>query len=110
MSDLSSGVGKDATHLQSLIPGAYERNTLTYRQQGAIGGPAFGSANDPIGPSSLSAATIADRQKEGGGGVSQRCHTVDVHPRASRGPTDATRGHARLARGYSWFQTLLARR
>ena len=55
-----------------LIPGAYERNTLTHRQAGSMGGPAFGSANAAIGPSSLDAALIADREMEGGGGVSQR--------------------------------------
>ena len=110
MSDVSSGIGKNATHPQLLIPGAYERNTLTYRQLGAMGGPAFGSADDPIGHSSLSAVTIADRQKEGGGAVSQRSNPVDVRPQAGRGLTDAKHGHSRLTRGHSWFQTLLARR
>ena len=37
-----------------------------------MGGPACGSSDIPIGPSSLSAATVADREMEGGGGVSQR--------------------------------------
>jgi hypothetical protein len=57
---------------QKLIPGAYERNTLTHRQSGSMGGPSFGSVDQPIGPGSMSEATIADRQKEGGGALSQR--------------------------------------
>jgi hypothetical protein len=100
---------KNATHVQDLIPGAYERNTLTHRQPGSMGGPAFG-ADTPNGPSSLAAATIAERQKEGGGGVSQRRRKVDVQPQAGRGLTGAKRDDSRLTRGYLWFQTLLARR
>ena len=65
---------------QALIPGAYERNTLTHRQTGSLGGPAFGSSDVPNGPSSLSAATIADREMEGGGGVSQRPRRGPVAP------------------------------
>jgi len=52
---------------QRLIPGAYDRTTLTHRQPGSMGGGAFGS-NMPSGPSSMDAATIAERQLEGGGG------------------------------------------
>ena len=63
---------EDAAAAQELIPGAYERRTLTHRQSGSMGGPAFGSADLPIGPSSMDAATIAEREKEGGGAVSQR--------------------------------------
>ena len=50
-----------------LIPGAYERNTLTHRQPGSMGGTQFGSDDVPSVPSTMSAATIAERQKEGGG-------------------------------------------
>lgn len=107
---MNTDVCKKATHMPDLIPGAYERNTLTYRQPGSMGGPAFGSANAPIGPSSLAAATIVERQKEGGGGVNQRRRTVDVQPQAGRGLTGATCDDSRLIRGYSWFRTLLARR
>jgi hypothetical protein len=71
-----------ATTAQELIPGAYERRTLTRRQAGSMGGPAFGSADPPIGPSSMDAATIAEREKEGGGALSQRRHT-----REARRPT-----------------------
>jgi hypothetical protein len=101
---------KNASHVQDLIPGAYERNTLTYRQPGSMGGPAFGSADTPIGSSSLAAATIAERQKEGGGGVSQRRRKIDVQPQVGRGLTGAKRDDSRLTKGYLWFQTLLARR
>jgi hypothetical protein len=101
---------KNATHVQDLIPGAYERNTLTYRQPGSMGGPALGSADTPVGPSSLAAATIAEWQKEGGGGVSQRRRKVDVQPQAGGGLTGAKHDDSRLTRGYLWFQTLLARR
>ena len=62
----------EISQAQALIPGAYERSTLTHRQMGSMGGPGFGSSDIPIGPSSLSAATVADREMEGGGGVSQR--------------------------------------
>jgi len=37
-----------------------------------MSGPAFGSDDQPAGPPSMDAATIAERQKEGGGGISQR--------------------------------------
>ncbi len=55
-----------------MIPGAYEPNTVTHRQPGAMGGPPFGSADMPVGSSTMSPATVAERQKEGGGGISQR--------------------------------------
>jgi len=55
-----------------LIPGAYEQNTLTQRQPGAMGGLPFGSADMPAGSSTMSPARVAERQKEGGGGISQR--------------------------------------
>lgn len=52
---------------QRLIPGAYERNTLTHRQSGSIGGPGFGSPDQPLGPGSMDIATIAAHTREGGG-------------------------------------------
>jgi hypothetical protein len=55
-----------ATAAQRMIPGAYDRGTLTYRQAGSMGGPASGSATQPIGPSSMDAATIAESEKAGG--------------------------------------------
>jgi hypothetical protein len=62
------------TPTPQLIPGAYERNTLTHRQLGSMGGPAFGSEHLPSSAGSMSAATIADREREGGGALSQRRH------------------------------------
>ena len=53
---------------QRLIPGAYDRTNLTHRQPGSMGGGAFGSGM-PSSPSSMDAATIADRARVGGGGL-----------------------------------------
>lgn len=39
-----------------------------------MSGPAFGSPDLPIGPTLMDAATIAERQKEGGGAANQRRH------------------------------------
>ena len=57
---------------QAIIPGAYDRSTLTRRQSGAMGGAASGTAGLPAAPSSMAPATILEREKEGGGGASQR--------------------------------------
>ena len=57
---------------QSMIPGAYDRSNLTHRQAGSMGGAASGTAGVPDGPSSMDTQTILEREKEGGGGVSQR--------------------------------------
>jgi hypothetical protein len=108
---MSIEVRAAATEQQPLIPGAYERNTLTHRQAGSMGGPAFGSANAATGPSSLDAALIADREKEGGGGTSQRSRATHVQPAASTVLTVADQRDARRTRPYSWLQILrLARR
>jgi len=70
---MSSYPLKDAAQL--LIPGAYDRTTLTHRQPGSMGGGAFGS-DMPDGPTSMDAATIADHELEGGGARRERRHTV----------------------------------
>ena len=57
---------------QAIIPGAYDRSTLTHRQSGSMGGAASGTAGLPAAPSSMEPATILEREKEGGGGASQR--------------------------------------
>lgn len=64
---MTAGFQGDARHAPQLIPGAYDRSTLTSRQPGSMGGAAFGMVNVPIGASSMDAATIAERKKEGGG-------------------------------------------
>ena len=94
----------EISQAQALIPGAYERNTLTHRQMGSMGGPAFGSSDIPIGPSSLSAATVADREMEGGGGVSQRPRRrVVPQPAHAVTPAD-TEDHTVPSPGVrSWF-------
>ena len=66
---MSTDRQKDAA--QHLIPGAYDRTTLTHRQPGSMGGAAFGS-DMPTGPSSMDAATITEHELEGGGAVRER--------------------------------------
>ena len=63
---------EDAARAQALIPGAFEPRPVTGRQSGAMGGPAFGSLDPVSGPPTMDATTILERQKEGGGGASQR--------------------------------------
>ena len=96
-------------HAAPLIPGAYERNTLTFRQPGSMG--ADRSVAVPIGSSSMDAATIAEREREGGGAPSQRRRKMQVQARsgpALRGPEGNS---SWLTGGYLWFQILrLARR
>ena len=58
--------------MPTMIPGAYERNTLTHRQTGSMGGGAFGAGSVPSSHSTLDAAATLDRKMEGGGGASQR--------------------------------------
>lgn len=50
--------------MQPIIPGAYERNTLTRRQSGSMGGSGLGAAAATF--SYMDAAGLADRQREGG--------------------------------------------
>ena len=66
---MSTDRQKDAA--RHLIPGAYDRTTLTHRQPGSMGGAAFGS-DMPTGPSSMDAATITEHELEGGGAVRER--------------------------------------
>jgi hypothetical protein len=94
---------RDPTVPQQPIPGAYERNTLTHRQSGSMGGPAFGSAN--VGSRTMDAAQIADREMEGGGGLSQRRRKVGVQPKTGRTPI-GTRCRGWLTRGHVWLQML----
>jgi hypothetical protein len=70
---MSMDLPKDAAQL--LIPGAYDRTTLTYRQPGSMGGAAFGS-DIPSGPIALDTATIAERELEGGGPARERRRTI----------------------------------
>jgi hypothetical protein len=55
-----------------MIPGERERNTLTRRQPGSMGGPASGSDVGGAPSVLMDAVTIAERQREGGGAPSTR--------------------------------------
>jgi hypothetical protein len=69
---MSTATPEETAMAQALIPGAYERRPATARRSGAMGGRAYGSLNPPSGPpTTIDAATIAERRKEGGG-LSQR--------------------------------------
>lgn len=88
---------------EPLIPGAYERNTLTHRQIGSMGGPPFGATDVPTGSSSLSAATIADREREGGGGPSQRRPRIAAQSGAG-GASDTEHNESRSTGVHVWLQ------
>ena len=94
-----------------MIPGAYERRTATSRQPGAMGGSAVGSVTEPMIQRSMDAATIADREREGGGAPSQRRRKVHMQPPtgpALRGTEDKS---SWLTGRLQWLQILrLARR
>ena len=55
-----------------MIPGERERNTLTYRQPGSMGGPASGSDVGGVPSVLMDPTTIAEHQREGGGAPSTR--------------------------------------
>ena len=55
-----------------MIPGERERNTLTYRQPGSMGGPASGSDVGGTPNALMDDVTIAEHQREGGGAPSTR--------------------------------------
>jgi hypothetical protein len=86
-----------------LIPGAYERNTLTYREPGSMRADPLIAV--PVGSSSMDAATVADREREGGGAPNQRRRKVQMRAEARAGP--ALRGCEPkgfwLAGGFLWF-------
>jgi hypothetical protein len=118
---MTANVGESAA--RRIIPGAYDRTTLTHRQPGSMGGGAFGSGQAANGPSFIDAAMVAERELEGGGGgVSERRRKA--HLRAERyggqakqepqrGPALANNEHneSQPTGGGWWFQLLrLARR
>ena len=61
---MNTNLQEDAA--RHLIPGAYDRTTLRNREPGSMGGAAFGSAETPLGASSMDAATIAEHVLEAG--------------------------------------------
>ena len=99
----------DAGQAGQLIPGAYERNTLTHRQPGSM--DASGSVAVPVGSSSMDATTTAEREREGGGAPNQRHRTVQAQSRSGPALRAAVGNGSWLTGGYLWFRTLrLARR
>ena len=72
-----------------MIPGERERNTLTTRLPGSIGGPEFGSDVDGTPNVLMDDVTIAEHQREGGGA------------RLARTPRTAAPGDAAAAPGRS---------
>jgi hypothetical protein len=83
-----------------MIPGAYEPDTLTRRQTGAMTGAAYGTDGIDDGAVLIDAATRADREREGGGGPSQRPPPTDTP--SSGVERDATRPNRRLSWLRSW--------
>lgn len=71
MTTTTGPAGRACVTGQTLIPGAYEQRPLLARRSGSMSGPAFGSPDLPVGPTPMDAATIAERQKEGGGAADQ---------------------------------------
>jgi hypothetical protein len=63
-------------HANAIIPGARERNTLTARKPGSGGFATQQTVLARVG-SSMDAATIAGRQREGGGAPDQRPVAVE---------------------------------
>ena len=82
-----------------MIPGAYERDTLTRRQTGAMTGAAYGTDDIDAGAVLIDAATRADREREGGGGPSQR-PPATYAAASSSAERDATAPNGRL----SWLR------
>jgi hypothetical protein len=93
-----------------LIPGAYERNTLTHREPDSMRADAYATV---AVVSSMEAATIAAREREGGGAPSQRRRKVQAQAQVRTGPAlrgSQPKGFWRTG-GFLWFQILrLARR
>jgi hypothetical protein len=102
---------QDSGPAARLIPGAYEQKAPMSRQPGAMGGSAFGSATAAMAHSSMDAAIITDREREGGGAPSKRRPKVPLEPRTGPALRDPDDKRSWLTGGFLWFQILrLARR
>ena len=99
---------QDALCAAALIPGSYERNTLTHRQLGSMG--VSPSAAMPAGSCLMDAVTIAERQREGGGAPSER-RGKGSSPHTTVPLKDAGPNGSWLTGGFLWLQLMrLARR
>ena len=104
----NSNDAEDAGRAAALIPGSYERNTLTHRQLGSMG--VSPSAAMPAGSCLMDAVTIAERQREGGGAPSER-RGKSPSPHTTVPLKDAGPNGSWLTGGFLWLQLLrLARR
>jgi hypothetical protein len=94
----------NARHVRPSFPGVYERSTPPHREPGSVGvSPSVALATDS---SVMDAATIAEREREGGGAPGQRRRAVPgpapTRPVLSAMPSDGSR----LTGGYRWLQLL----
>ena len=107
---MTANVGESAA--RRIIPGAYDRTTLTHRQPGSMGGGAFGSGQMANGPSPIDAAMVAERELEGGGGgVSERRRKAKQEPQGGPALANDEHNESQPTGGGWWFQLLrLARR
>ena len=55
-----------------MIPGERERNTLTHRQSGSMGGAPAGSEIEGAAGALMDSTTVAEHQREGGGAPGTR--------------------------------------
>jgi hypothetical protein len=99
----NSNDAQDAGRAAALIPGAYERNTLTRRQLGSMG--MSPSAAMPAGSCSMDAVTIAERQREGGGAPSER-RGKSPSPHTTVPLKDAGPNGSWLTGNFLWLQLL----
>ena len=104
---MTTNAGEHAA--RRIIPGAYDRTTLTHRQPGSMGGGAFGSGPVPNDPRPIDAAMVAERELEGGGGgVSERRRKAKRELEPQLGPALANDEHneSQPTGGGWWFQIL----
>jgi hypothetical protein len=99
----NSNDAQDAGRATALIPGSYERDTLTHRQLGSMG--VSPSAAMPAGSCLMDAVTVAERQREGGGAPSER-RGKSPSPQATVPLKDAAPNRSWLTGGYLWLQLL----
>jgi hypothetical protein len=95
---------QDPARAARLFPGTYERNTRTSRQPGSMAPDP--SAVVPIGSGSMDAATIADREREGGGAPNQRRRKAQLPARTGPALLTAVHNGSWFTGGGLWLQIL----